>query len=78
VRKTVEITDSLLVEARRYAAAHGLALRQVIELGLRALIERERSAKPFRLRKHSFRGDGLVEESRWPSIRDEIYRGRGA
>jgi hypothetical protein len=72
------MADSLLAEAKQFATYRGLTLQQVIELGLRALIEREQPAKPFRLRKHSFRGDGLVEESRWPSIRDEIYRSRGA
>ena len=77
MKTTVEITDSLLAEAKQYAASKSMTLRQVIELGLREIVQSEKPRKRFRLRKHSFRGDGLVRDFDWPSIRDEIYTGRG-
>ena len=78
MKTTVEISDSLLREAKRYAAAHDLTFRQVLETGLRSLIEGQKSGtKPFRLKRRSFQGDGLVKDYSWPEIRSIIYEGRG-
>ena len=81
MKTTVDISDSLLGEARRVAAREGVTLRTLIERGLYAVI-RERQSKPlFRLRRASVGGNGLQPEFRgagWKDIRDATYRGRGA
>jgi hypothetical protein len=77
MKTTVEIADSLLVEARRVAAARSTTLRQIIEEGLRKVIE-TKSEQPFRLRDGSFGSGGMRRKMTWDEIRDELYQGRGA
>ncbi len=77
MKTTVELPDGLLSEAKSYAAAHGLSLKQVLEAGLRQVLGARRKTKPFRLRKHPFRGSGLATDADWPTIREKIYKGRG-
>jgi len=77
VKTTVEITDSLLEQAKQLAVARSTTLRQIIEEGLRNLIE-TRPEQPFRLRDGSFGGKGMLGKKTWAEIRDEIYQGRGA
>jgi hypothetical protein len=77
MKTTVEISDALFREAKRYAAAHELTFREVLETGLRAVVEKKRSAKPFKLRDASFTGKGTATGHAWPEIRAMIYEGRG-
>jgi hypothetical protein len=77
VKTTVEITDSLLEQAKQLAAARSTTLRQIIEEGLRNIIE-TKPEQPFRLRDGSFGGQGMLRKMTWDEIRDEIYKGRGA
>jgi hypothetical protein len=77
VKTTVEITDSLLEQAKQLAAARSTTLRQIIEEGLRNLIETKHE-RPFRLRDGSFGGPGTLRKLVWDEVRDEIYQGRGA
>jgi len=81
MKTTVEIPDSLLEEARRVAAREGRPVRALVEEGLRkVLAERKRSAA-FRLRKASFKGNGLqpdVARAPWDRIRDLAYEGHGS
>lgn len=77
MKTTVEITDSLLLEARKLAAARSSTLRQIIEEGLRKMIEAQ-PEQPFRLRDGSFGSGGMRRKMTWDEIRDEIYEGRGA
>ncbi len=60
MKTTVEIADPLFAEARREAQRSGATLRELIEAGLRKVLdERQRArTKPFRLRDGSFRGGG--------------------
>jgi hypothetical protein len=80
MKTTVEISDSLLAEARRLAAREGTTVRALVEQGLRrVIVERTRSGG-FRLRKASFKGQGLqpgVAAAPWERIRDMAYEGRG-
>jgi hypothetical protein len=81
MKTTVEISDSLLREAREFAAREGLTLRVVIERGLHRLLRNESELPPFKLRDASFKGEGLSPEFRdagWSELRDAVYRGRGA
>ena len=41
MKTTVEISDALFREAKRYAAAHELTFREVLETGLRAVVEKK-------------------------------------
>ena len=79
MKTTIEISDPLLREARRLAAREGVTLRALVERGLQRVIA-ERQHPPFRLRKASFRGEGLQQEMQdadWGRLRDAIYEGRG-
>ena len=74
----MEISDPLFAEAKRFAAARGLTLREVVETGLRRVLEPQGAGvKPFRLRKVTFQGRGLAADADWNSIREMIYDGRG-
>ncbi len=78
VKTTVDITTPLLDEVKQYASANGLTLRQVIEAGLRRVLDaRQVQATPFRLKKRTFKGEGLAADADWPTIRRRIYEGRG-
>ena len=77
MKTTVDITDSLLAQAKQLAAARSTTLRQIIEEGLRNVIE-TKQRRPFRLRDGSFGGQGMLRKMTWDEIRDEIYQGRGA
>ena len=80
MKTTIEIPDPLLAEARRVAESEGRTLRALVEEGLRRALK-ERRATGFRLRKASFRGNGLqpaVKDGSWERLRELIYEGRGA
>lgn len=81
MKTTVEISDSLLDEARKVAAREGTTLRVLIEQGLREVIARRRQRTgAFRLRKASFKGNGLqpdVAAASWERIREMAYEAHG-
>lgn len=81
MKTTVEISDALLREVRDVAAREGVTLRALIERGLRRVAADSAKAAPFKLRRASFKGNGLRSELRgsaWDAIRDLAYRDRGA
>ena len=80
MKTTIEIPDSLLAEVRRLAAREGTTVRALVEQGLRTLIADRKRSGAFRLRKASFKGNGLqpgVASASWERIRDMAYEGRG-
>ena len=79
VKTTVEIADSLFEEAKSVAESAGVPLRELIEEGLRTVVEgRRKQRQRFTLRDGSFRGRGLQEaDLSWADIRRAIYQGRG-
>jgi hypothetical protein len=78
VKTTVEISDSLLAEAKNLAGSRGTTLRQLIEDGLRENLRKSRKRPVrFRLQDGSVNGKGLQEPLSWPKIRQRIYEGRG-
>jgi hypothetical protein len=78
MKTTVEIPDSLFREAKACADSRGVTFRQIIEEGLRAIIQQKRHPrKRFRLRDGSFGGQALQGDMSWPDIRRTIYQGRG-
>jgi hypothetical protein len=72
MKTTVEISDSLLDEARKVASREETTLRALIESGLRKEVRERKGATTFRLKRASFRGRGLRPElagSSWERIR---------
>ena len=81
MKTTIEIPDSLLNEARRVAAKEGRTVRALVEEGLRKILTERKRAGGFRLRRASFKGEGLqpqVNGASWDRIRDLVYEGRGS
>lgn len=81
MKTTVEISDSLLREARKRAAREGITLRTLVERGLRRVVTETKHNAPFKLRRASFKGKGLQGEfngASWDRLRDLTYQGRGA
>ena len=80
MKTTVQISDSLLSEARKIAVLEKTSVKALIEEGLRNVISQRKTAKPFRLRKVTFKGDGLnpaMAGASWETIREAAYEGRG-
>lgn len=82
MKTTIELSDTALAEARRVAAREGTSLRALIEEGLRRVLADRRARRSgFKLRRASFKGQGVASEfegESWPAVRDAIYRERGA
>lgn len=80
MKTTVEIPDALFAEAKRVAAEEGTTLRELVEAGLREVVQRRRRPRPFRLRDAGLGGRGLRPEfagGDWARLRDAAYEGRG-
>lgn len=78
MKTTIEIPDSLFQEAKSYAESRGVPFRQIVEEGLRSMVQQGReSHKRFRLRDGSFGGNGRHSDRSWSEIRQTIYQGRG-
>ena len=80
MKTTIEISDSLLEEAKKVAAKERTTVRAFVEQGLRKVLAERKSRGAFRLRKASFKGKGLqpgVEDATWERVREIIYQGRG-
>lgn len=80
MKTTVEIPDSLLRKAKKIATADGTTMRALLEEGLRRILDERKLTGVFRLRKVTFKGNGLQHHmagSSWESIRDIIYEERG-
>ncbi len=81
MKTTVEISDVLLHQARKVAAREKTTVRALVEEGLRDVIAKRKRLTGFKLRKVTFRGNGLQPALRgasWEQIRDLAYEGRGA
>jgi len=80
MKTTIEISDSLLDEAKKLAAKEGTTVRAYVEQGLRRIVAERKSHSVFRLRKATFKGNGLqagAQDATWERIRETIYQGRG-
>ena len=80
MKTTVEIPDALLKDARKLASKQRTTLRVLIVEGLRRVLTERRRSEGFRLRKASFKGNGLQPEiagAPWEHLRDMGYEGRG-
>jgi Bacterial antitoxin of type II TA system, VapB len=81
MKTTIEISNSLLEEARKLAAREGTTVRALVEQGLRQVVAERKSRGVFKLRNASFKGHGLqtgFTGATWEQIREAIYeRGDG-
>ncbi len=81
MKRTIEISDLLLRQARKLAAREGVTLRALVERGLRRVVTETKPGAPFKLRRASFKGKGLQAGARgasWSMLRDLAREGRGA
>ena len=80
MKTTIEISNSLLEEARKLAAREKTTVRALVEQGLRQVLSERKSRGVFKLRKASFKGAGLQTDfagATWEQIRDAAYESRG-
>ena len=81
MKTTIDIAEPLLIRAKQVAATEGVTLRELVEDGLRQVLEQHEQRETFRLRRATFRGQGLqpdVAAGSWQRLRDLAYEGRGA
>jgi hypothetical protein len=81
MKTTIEINDTLLLQAKRLAAERHQTLKSILEAALRQFLDANSGVQTqFQLRKHPFRGRGLQSgfpQGDWDSIGEQIYEGRG-
>ena len=80
MKTTIHIPDSLFEEARRLARRERTTLKALVEQGLRQVVADRKRRPEFRLRKASFKGQGLNPQlagASWEQIRALTYEGRG-
>jgi hypothetical protein len=78
MKTTVDIPDSLFAEAKACAESRGVSFRQVLEDGLRTVIQKQdRAWTTFKLRDGSFGPKNRRVRTSWPAVRKAVYEGRG-
>jgi hypothetical protein len=80
MKTTVHIPDTLLEEVRKIANQEQTTIKALIGEGLRLTIKSRKQKGKFRLRKATFKGNGLqpdVAGASWEEIRDLSNGERG-
>ena len=78
MKTTVDLPDSLFQEAKACAKSRGVPFRQIIEEGLRAVIDSTGTPAHFRLRDGSYgRPESRAAKHDWTAVREAIYESRG-
>lgn len=83
MKTTIELPEPLFQQAKRYAQAHRMTMKALIEQGLRKAMAQQGEAEPFKLRDGSVGGNGLSREfqgASWDKLRELMYdptEGRG-
>lgn len=80
MKTTIDIADSLLLEAKNISSIEKTTVRALVEEGLREAIKNHKARGTFRLRKATFRGRGLQPDfspEQWSKIRSAAYESRG-
>jgi hypothetical protein len=73
MKTTIDIPDTLLEEAKKLAASEQTTLKALVAEGLRRLLAERQKNPPFKLRKVTFRGQGLqphLADASWKKIRE--------
>ena len=81
MKTTIDVADALLREAREVATRDQTTLKELVQEGLRRVLdERRPRQKAFRLREIAPVGGGFqpeIADGDWQRLRDAIYEGRG-
>ena len=80
MKTTVNISNTLHIEARKIAADEKTSVKDLIEEGLRRIIAERSRKSDFRMRKATFKGNGLqphLTGASWEKIREMTYGDRG-
>lgn len=80
IKTTIQIPDNLFEEARKLAQRERTTLKALVEQGLRRMIAERKRRNAFRLRKVTFKGQGLqphLAGASWENLRERSYEGRG-
>ena len=80
MKTTIDISKSLHDEARKIAAGEKSSIKALIEEGLRRVIEERKHRQHFKLRKATFKGNGLqadLADTSWDKLCGKMYEGRG-
>lgn len=83
MKTTVEIPNALFREVKKIAAERKLSFKNIFYTALLLFVDSSKqnpSKKPFKLKKHPFKGRGLVDglsHDDWPKIRALAYEGHG-
>ena len=81
MKTTINIPDTLFQEARKIAQRENTTLRALIEQGLRRTLAERKQRGAFRLRRVTYKGNGLqpaLAGASWGQIHELSYEGRGA
>jgi hypothetical protein len=75
VKTTIDIADGLLAQAKARARVEGTTVRELVERGLRTVLNSEPSAGDAAIELVTGRLEPLpgVDPYDWDAIRDEIY-----
>ena len=80
MKTTVQIPDSIFEEVRKIAHNERTTLKALMQEGLRRIISERKRRGRFKLRKATFKGNGLqpyLAGASWDKIRELSYEGRG-
>ena len=81
MKTTIQIPDSLYKEMRKLAQREQTTMKAIVVASLRRTVSERQRGSRFRLRKASFKGNGLcapLVETSWDQIIRLSYEGRGA
>lgn len=80
MKTSIQIPNALFEEARKVAHRERTTLKALVEEGLRRIISDRKKRGGFRLRKATFKGNGIqphLADASWDRIRELSYEGRG-
>jgi hypothetical protein len=81
MKTTIQIPDSLYKEMRKLAQREQRTIKAIVEESLRRTLSERQRGRRFRLRKATFKGNGLqphLAGASWDQILHVSYEGRGA
>jgi hypothetical protein len=81
MKTTLDISDNLLLRAKRLARTEKTTLRSLTEEGLARVLDLREQSKPVKIRPVTFKGKGLhpaLLGASWEQQRDLDYVGRGS
>lgn len=81
MKTTIETPDPLLDQVRDLAKRRRSSVKALMEQGLRRVLAEQQQLEPFRLRRASFKGNGLrpeLQDAAWAQLRELAYQDHGA